>query len=273
MKHVGHVLINGQPGSTVPFTDRGLSYGDGLFETIAAYGGRPRFWERHMRRLESGCRRLKIPMPDPVELRAEAAAVADHSGRTVLKILVTRGGGGRGYRPAQVAEPTRIVARYPWPEFPVAWHAEGITARVCDTRLGCNPALAGVKHLNRLEQVMARAEWDDPQIAEGLMLDTDGRAIEGVMSNLFMVRGGTLVTPDLSRCGVAGVIRGWVLDTAGMLGISAKVADIRLEDLWTADELFVTNAIAGIWPVRKVDGHGFPAGTITRQMQEALARC
>jgi 4-amino-4-deoxychorismate lyase len=264
------MLINGKPGDTVSALDRGLQYGDGLFETLAVVGGEPALWERHMRRLESGCRRLGLPSPPHELLLSEWCAAIGAGQRGVLKILLTRGVGGRGYRPPSTAEPTRIIVFYPWPEYPQHWWRDGIRLRVCATRLGENPALAGLKHLSRLEQVLARAEWDDPGIAEGLMLNPSGHVVEGTMTNLFLLRDGTLITPDLSRCGVAGIMRGVVMDMARERGIPVTERTLALQELARADALFVTNSLIGIWPVRELDGRRFNLDAIPDGLGEAV---
>ena len=127
--------------------------------------------------------------------------------------------------------------------------------------------LAGLKHLNRLEQVLARAEWQDTAYAEGLLCDTSGRVIEGVFSNLFLIKDGELITPDLSRCGVAGVMRAEILQQAQSLGISQTVRDVSYAELVAADEVFVCNSLYGIWPVCALATHDWPVGPLTRKLQ------
>lgn len=244
------ILINGVAADKVDALDRGLHYGDGLFETLAVRAGLPLLWQRHMQRLSASCRRLGLPPPDDSLLDKEAAQVCAGVTQGVLKIIITRGAGGRGYRPPAEPHPTRIVALYPWPDYPPA--TQGVVLRVCATRLARNPALAGMKHLNRLEQVLARNEWDDSGIAEGIMLDNEGRVISGVMSNLFLVKTGGLLTPDVTQCGVAGVMRGLILDIAARLDITARVSAVSLNDVLEADEVFVCNSLIGLWPVRQL---------------------
>jgi 4-amino-4-deoxychorismate lyase len=257
------MLVNGQAQDHIAVADRGLHYGDGLFETIAVKGGQPRLWERHWRRLSTGCRRLGIAQPDPEMLREEARRVSLDVDRGVLKIILTRGAGGRGYRPPHTEQATRIMATYPWPAYPEANWQQGVAVRICTTRLGRNPALAGMKHLNRLEQVLARSEWREPHIAEGLMLDDDGHVIAGTMSNLFIVAAQGLLTPVLAACGVAGVMRSVILDLAAELGIAWQEAPLRLEDLHRADEVFLTNALIGIWPVGRIEQRNYSIGSLT----------
>jgi 4-amino-4-deoxychorismate lyase len=271
------VLINGEPADRVSSADRGFQYGDGLFETVAVHAGRPRRFERHLARLARGATRLSLPLPPAELLRAEADRLCAGSDRAVLKIIVTRGRGGRGYACGDSAVPTRALRLLPWPERPASCAREGIDARLCATRLGRNSRLAGIKHLNRLEQVLARAEWGD-EYAEGLMRDDTGALIEGTMTNLFLVRSGVLVTPDLSQCGVEGVMRSEALEAAPALGIATRQERVTLDDLAHAEEVFVTNSIIGVWPVRHVDlsaaGRAALAlrpGPVARRLQEALA--
>lgn len=264
-------LLNGQPDAPLTVDDRGLTYGDGLFETIAVRGGEPQHLELHLARLREGCARLRLPFTDWPALAAEIRRLAEGRDRAVVKAIVTRGPGGRGYRPPSETRCTRIVALHAWPDWPDAWKREGVAVRLCSTRLAGNPALAGLKHLNRLEQVLARAEWDDPGIAEGLMLDTEGRLVEGVMTNLFFVMEGELRTPSLERAGVAGIMRRRILEAAPRLGHACRmVAGPTPEELWRADEVFVCNSVAGIWPVIRCADRQWRIGSVTRRLMEAL---
>jgi 4-amino-4-deoxychorismate lyase len=265
------VLVNGETLDCLSSLDRGLMFGDGVFETLAVTGGEPRFWLRHLERLAEGCRRLGLPLPDASLLRDEAAALLTGSDACVLKIIVTRGAGGRGYRPPGTARPTRILQLHPWPDLPQECAENGVRVRLCAMRLGSNPALAGIKHLNRLEQVLARQEWDDPDIREGLMLDGGGCVIEGTMSNLFVVRGGKLATPALGRCGVAGIMRTVVMELAGGTGLDVSVGELQLADVEQADELFLTNSLIGVWPISGLGDRTWPVGRVTRQLQERLS--
>lgn len=267
------ILVNGSDQSGVDPGDRGLSYGDGLFETLAVSAGQALEWEAHLERLGRGCARLGIPPPDPSVLAEEATRIIPADGRGVLKIILTRGSGGRGYRPPSEPLPTRILALYPWPDYAPACYREGVAVRLCETRLGRNPALAGLKHLNRLEQVLARSEWADEDIAEGLMLDEQGQVIEGTMSNLFVLSEGRLHTPALEQCGVAGIVRARVLEVAASLGIETRVAPLRLEQVLQAQEAFLSNSLIGIWPIRTVRagaGRVFGTAQTAQRVRDAL---
>ncbi len=262
------ILLNGKPQDVISATDRGLHYGDGLFETLAILNGKAQFWAAHMERLLDGCSRLAIPLPDEKRLQEETRRVAAGWERAVVKIIITRGSGGRGYRPPVSPDPQRLVMRYPWPDYVLP--PEGITLRYCQTPLACNPHFAGIKHLNRLEQVMARNEWSDDSIHEGLMSDLDGHVIEGTTTNLFAIRDGVLLTPDLARCGVAGVMRREVLLLAQKLDIPCEFASLQSSELERMDELFVTNSIIGIWPVARLGQTRFAEGPVTARLMSAL---
>ena len=258
--------IDGQPAELLSIQDRGLAYGDGLFETIAVTAGQPSLLERHLARLTEGGARLHIPLDLPL-LRAELLAFSRQLGDGVAKLILTRGDGLRGYAPPQPAQPRRLLLGNPKPSYPAAHAAQGVRLFPCATRLAEQPVLAGLKHLNRLEQVLARGEWRDAEHAEGLMLDGAGRVIEGVYSNLFIVRDGVLITADLSRCGVAGVMRAELLAQAQALGVPVVVADINIEQLQQADEVFVCNSVYGVWPVCAYAALSWPVGPLTRKLQ------
>lgn len=266
--------VNGREQDQLPLNDRGLHYGDGVFETMAVHEGRVPLWPRHWRRLLAGCGRLGIEGLDGRVLREEVAALSQGCERGVLKLIVTRGEGGRGYRPPRGSDagpPTRILIRSAWPDYPPQYWEEGISARLCQTRLAANPALAGLKHLNRLEQVLARREWYDPGIAEGLMCDADGNLVEGTQSNVFIVRAGRLLTPPVDRCGVAGVMRGLILDRAASWGLRAQEALLPWAELAQAEEVFVCNAVTGVWPLRRIETWSFPYGPHTRRVAAGCA--
>jgi 4-amino-4-deoxychorismate lyase len=245
-------LIDGIEADRLPIDDRGLQFGDGLFETIAVHNGGLCLWLRHFERLRRGAEHLGIPHPTQDLLLYECLRLINGESEGVVKVILTRGSGGRGYGVPERPRPSRILALHSWPNYPSDWGKEGISATLCRTPLGQSPTLAGLKHLNRLEQVMGRAEWRDTQIAEGLMHDVRGRVIGGTMSNLFLVSGGRLLTPRIDTCGVAGTVRDLVLRMAGSFGIDVLERDLFSADLNAADGLFLTNALIGIWPVRRL---------------------
>jgi len=140
----------------------------------------------------------------------------------------------------------------------------GVRMRICDIRLGEQPLLAGMKHLNRLEQVLARAEWDDPAIAEGVLCDSHGRVVSATMANLFAVVDGALLTPVLDRCGVAGVARAEVLAACPQ----ARVGELTLDELRNASEVFLSSSVRGILPVCSLGERHYAVGGIARELQQ-----
>ncbi len=266
---IGRRLVNGVEGAGIAADDRGLQYGDGLFETMAVIGGRIRHFDLHMLRLVEDCQRLGMPVPSVAQIESDCERVLAGLGSAVVKLMVTRGPGPRGYAPPLEPNLTRIVAATA--AHPPELHPS-ITVRFCETRLGRNPLLAGMKHLNRLEQVLAAAELRDPlPVDEGLMFSTDDRLIAGTAANVFLVRDGVLHTPRIVDCGVSGVMRQVVLRAAAELGIGADVRDLAADELATADEVFLTNAVRGIRPVGYIEGmRDLPVGPVTSRLRTAL---
>ncbi|HLY53453.1 MAG TPA: aminodeoxychorismate lyase [Steroidobacteraceae bacterium] len=265
------VWVNGVAGASLSPLDRGLHYGDGLFETIACVGGKPRFLSLHLERLARGARRLGIALPGAVELQREILALAKPVDRAVVKVLLTRGSAvARGYGLTGREQATRITLRYPWEAEDPRLAGEGVRIRTAALRLAENPPLAGIKHLNRLEQVLARREWSEPQIAEALLFSASGKLVSGVMSNVFLVDGRKLRTPLLDRCGVAGIMRAVVMREAARAGIPTEEAALGSEDLARTRELFLTSALIGLRPVSQLDGRACVPGAVTRELQQRL---
>jgi 4-amino-4-deoxychorismate lyase len=264
--------VDGVESDTVSALERGLHYGDGLFETIACVGGRARFLSLHLERLALGCARLGLAPPAPEELRREIARLAARDARAIVKLLLSRGPArARGYGTSGAEKATRITLRYRWEPDDPQLAEDGVRVRTAALRLGENPALAGLKHCNRLEQVLARREWSDPAIAEALMFSSTGNLISGTMSNVFLVEAGMLRTPRLDRCGVAGIMRSVVLREAAAAGFAAEETRLEAADLARARELFLTNALIGVRPVRALDGESRSPGAVTRELQRRLA--
>jgi 4-amino-4-deoxychorismate lyase len=202
------VRVNGAANGVLDALDRGLHYGDGLFETIACRAGQPRFLDLHLERLTHGCARLAIVLPDLAALTAQVRELAASRPASIIKVIVTRGSAtARGYGAHGDEQSRTVLLQYEWPpEDPACW-AQGVSVRTARGRLGENPALAGLKHLNRLEQVLIRGEWTDPAIAEALVFSSSGRLVSGTMSNVFLVREGRIMTPAITDAGVRGVMR------------------------------------------------------------------
>lgn len=249
-------LINGVRTDSIEIGDRALHYGDGLFETIAISKGKPQLWQAHIERLLRGCAVLGLPQPDPEQLASELAQLCQHSEQAVLKLILSRGPGGRGYRAPSHPQARRILIRYPWPQLP-AWQS-GVELRLCQTPLSCHPQLSGIKHLNRLEQVLARNEWQEEGGYEGLMCDPQGHVIEGTMSNLFAIRNGKLITPALSACGLPGTMRQLIMTLAKEAGLDCEERALKPTELVQMDELFICNSIIAVMPVSRLGETRYP---------------
>lgn len=243
------ILINGTPATRIDCRDRGLSYGDGLFETMRVQAGRIRLERYHLERLAAGLLRVGIEAPPRRLLLAELHDGARRLKSGVLKLMVTRGSGSRGYRPTGDERTTRILIASPLPEE----RAGPVRLRVCALVLAEQPLLAGIKSLNRLESVLARREWRSAAIFDGLLRDRRGNLVCGTMSNLFLRHERRLLTPSLRRCGVEGVMRRWVIEQAARVDLKLVERDIRWADLRAANEVFVSNAVVGLKSVRSIE--------------------
>lgn len=259
--------VDGRPAASVAATDRGLNYGDGLFETVRIHAGGVPLLARHLARLRAGCARLALPYPGDEALRGDAQALlAEGMEEGVLRIVLTRGDGGRGYAPPADAQGRRIASLHPLP----AGLGHAMTVGVCETRLGSSPVLGGLKHLGRLEQVLAASETAAAGWDEGLMLDASGRVIEATRHNLFYWRDGHLHTPPVHASGVAGVMRALVLETLGGTGIPGGETPLRYDGLHAIDGMFLCNAVAGLREVRRLDGRALGEGGEMQGLKEAL---
>jgi 4-amino-4-deoxychorismate lyase len=244
-----------RPCSTIAVDDRAVQYGDGLFETVAIRDGEPRLWDYHVERLQTSAARLGLDVPGDSRLRSalDAAlgqAQADDT-RCIAKIVFTAGQGPRGYRRADSARTTILVGVADAITLPETCYRDGVDLRLCNTRLAVQPQLAGMKTLNRMEQVLARNEWSGESDFEGLTLDTDDRLICGTMSNVFLITGQRLVTPAITRCGVSGVMRRHVLTLLDNAGIECSVRDVGVEELWSSDGVLISNSQFGVMPARR----------------------
>ncbi len=263
------VLIDGRECDLIAVSDRALAYGDGLFETVAAEDGRLRLWRLHCKRLQKGCEVLGIPFADYDALASEARQLAQEIGHGSIKIIISSGSGPRGYRRPDAVKPVRIVSAEAAVAAHETFYREGIAATVCRTLISEQKALAGVKHLNRLDQVLARQEWDG-EYQEGVMLDAKGYVREGTMSNLFVLKGARLLTPALENCGVRGVMREWIIGRCAELGITVQCGDMTLEEALQSDGLFFCNAVIRAWPVKTLAHRRYDTGAI-RTLLERLS--
>lgn len=264
--------VDGQPASSLPLPDRGLLYGDGLFETLLVADQRPLLLDLHLQRLADGLARLGFP--DCLSLAGEQLQMACRAagpGFQVLRLTITRGAGLRGYAPPEASTARIIIQsqaldrdpRQPLPPARLAF---------LQTRWGMQPQLAGIKHLNRLEQVLAAGEARDSQCDDGVMLGQGGEVVSTTSGNLFAIAGGRLLTPTLDQAGIAGTRRRLVLEElAPACGLQGEVGTLNRDDLLTADELFLCNAVNGLRAVASLEARQWPAQPITARLQRAYA--
>lgn len=254
------VLVNGKECQTISVHDRGLSYGDGIFETIAIHDGIPLLWDLHWQRFAKGCARLSLKLADKTILEKEVLLLAKKINKGVVKLTLTRGCGKRGYKPDLTQENTRIINAIPASQDKKT--AKNVEICISQYVLYPDPQLAGIKHLNRLPQVMASIDQqNDDKI--GILCDNNKNIIEAVSANIFIVCNGMLYTPDLTECGVAGVMRENILRQAKKLNINVKIEKLNLSRLQNAEEVFLTNSIIGMLPVHKFIDTTFGSSFLT----------
>lgn len=264
------MLINGVQGNFISIHDRGLMYGDGVFRTMLVRNGQIRSWPRHYNKLRHDCSVLNLDCPSEAVLVDELGQLTQLHADEVAKIIITRGTSSRGYAPPQPSIVTRILSVAPAPDYPDAHATQGIAAHICRLHLAHQPRLAGIKHLNRLENVLAASELNGLNVHEGMLFDMAGHLIEATRSNVFLVRDGELFTPDLSNCGVAGVQRDRVIEWASQHGVRCHISNCSLEDMLTSDEVFLVNSVIGLWPIREMPGFRCEHHPISLRIQHWL---
>lgn len=245
-------LINGSFDYAISPFDRGFAYGDGVFRTLVMRAGVPESWPLHYQKLVADCAAINIVCPSAELLMSDMQQLFTPDEVAIAKIIVTRGEGNRGYTPPAITAPMRVVTKSAMPEYPEGRFTDGVNLIVCETRLALQPKLAGIKHLNRLENVLARMEWNDPNIADGILLDTNDNVIECTAANIFARFGDTLITPSLAQCGVAGITRQRILELAHTLSLKTKVETFNLGKLFAADEVIICNSIYDAWQVKSI---------------------
>ena len=248
-------LINGCEQAYLDASDRAIQFGDGCFTTARIADGKVCLLAAHLHRLKDACDRLLIPFDLWDELEQEMNRLAQEHPRGVLKVILTRGSGGRGYSAANCHASTRILSVSPLPEHYGHWREQGITLALSPVRLGRNPHLAGIKHLNRLEQVLIRAHLEQTDADEALVLDSEGWVTECCAANLFWRKDNVVYTPHLGQAGVNGIMRQFCLRQLAQSSFRVVETHAGEEELHHADEIVVCNALMPIVPVRAYEAH------------------
>lgn len=267
------ILVNGSPATTISVLDRGLTLGDGLFTTLHLRNQQPQLWNYHIERIQNGCARLKLSLPDFDSLYQQCCLLARSVDDTNAcgKIILTRGSGGRGYSPRGCNTPSIIVSIHPYPANYHDWQQQGICLGIAEQRLGWQPMLAGIKTLNRLEQVLLKEELDDKGLAEAVVLDWQGNVVEAVTANLFWRKNEQIFTPDLKQSGVYGVMRAFVIQQLTNWQYVVESVSSGLDTLLDADEVWMTNALMGIVPVTGIRDVKYQDHRFAQRLQNALA--
>ncbi len=246
-------LINGQWQTTLAANDRAVQFGDGCFTTAAIRNGKIAFSEQHLHRLRLACEKLLLPFTEWARLADEMQQLATNERLAVLKVIISRGAGGRGYSAANCDQPTRILSTSTFPSFYDDWRSRGISLALSPLCLGVNPHLAGIKHLNRLEQVLIRTHLEQTSAQEALVLDSDGWLTECCAANLFWRKGEQVYTPCVDRAGVNGTMRQRIIASLNDAGRQVQEVRERMETLADADELIICNALMPVVPVRQAE--------------------
>ena len=274
-------LINGIAADYLHIDNRAIHYGDGLFETILCDNKQLLYWLQHYERLKCSSAKLKINCPDERLLLADIKILLDNTEQTsnskyVIKIIVSRGVSERGYLFDKNNKETRIVMLSVLdPDYSTFTTGRLLTGELflCEQQVSINKNLAGLKHLNRLENVLARNEWENSAtntIIDGLMLNANAHVIEGTMSNIFAVKDKQLITPNLEYSGVKGIMRDVIIDIAKQNGIDVSIRDIKLKELLSMDECFISNSLIGIKSVERIADTTYQSDKLTKLIFEQL---
>ncbi len=271
------ILLPFNQTATLSVMDRAMQYGDGCFSTILVDNAEPRLWKRHRARFESSLARLSITFNDWAELETVvfklATSTQNLAQRSVIKILFSRGSGGRGYSPMGCQQTQVVVTQAQWPERYSEWKTKGIELGVCEQRLSISPMLAGMKHLNRLEQVLVKAETESKGYLDSVVLDANGHICETTVANIFWRCGKTLYTPYLKDSGVHGVMRAEVINTAIHCGYDVELVDMGLSVLWDAEEIFITNALMELVPINRIQQRTYQNFQALEALSKRLYLC
>jgi len=275
MLHTQTYIVNGSFDYAISPLDRGFAYGDGVFRTMIIRNGLPECWPQHYQKLVADCAAIKIVCPSAELLISDLQQLFTEQEITedvvaVVKIIITRGEGERGYAAPAITNPLRVLIKTDMPTYPNSYFSDGVDLHICKTPIAAQPLLAGVKHLNRLENVLARMEWTDPNTLDGIMLDSEQQVIECTSANIFICNGDTLTTSSLNQCGIAGITRQRVIDLAHLIGLTVKIESFKLDQLFMADAVIVTNCVYGAFQVKSIQHKRWAMTSLAADLREIL---
>lgn len=270
MANEHNYLVNGNSNQTISPFDRGLAYGDGVFRTLRIKNGIPDNWPQHYQKLVADCAVIGIVCPSAELLMSDFQQLFTPMETAVAKIIITRGEGERGYAPPAITTPMRIIVKSAMRQYAEHNYKNGVCLHLCEIRLAAQPKLAGIKHLNRLENVIARMEWQDDSIFDGLLLDNQDNVIECTMSNVFARYNTQLITPDLSQCGVSGITRQHIIGLDKVLKLSIEVSTLPLDRLLQADEVIICNSLYGAFQVHQIADKTWLPQTLATNIRSLL---
>ena len=271
-----NVWVNGQQGQLITTNDRGLNYGDGLFLTMRVNAdGIIHFLESHISRIKQAVYRLNFrsqeqlwQLPEvQIDLLKEIALANPNSG---IKLLISRGVGGRGYSAVNCSDITTVISIFELPSHYSQLQKSGVRLLKSEVQLASQPLLAGLKHLNRLEQVLIKSYSIDDGFDDWLVVDSNNNVIEASMANLFFLRDGAWITPTISRCGVAGVMREQVIYQLLELGFNVEMTDIAFNELKQIEHIFMTNSLMGAIDVTQITDMSFNKWELTKSLNKSL---
>ena len=259
-------IINGKEQSNISIFNRNFQYGDGLFETCVVKNNQILFWEKHLSRLDIGCRKLKIKnIEEEIWLKDIKKALSLTSKKNcVLKLILSRGNSQRGYSYPDDILPVRVVIVS---EMKNVQAKESFSLEYASSGYHSNPNLAGIKHCNRIEQILARSSLKRD---EAIMLDENQNIISVTQGNIYFIFGQSLVTPKLDRCGVIGSRRSLILELAESIELNVEEGNVSMNDAKKADEAFISNSIMGIQSVNSIEEYQLPKKMITEQIKIAF---
>ena len=261
------VIINGEVKSNVSIFNRNMQYGDGLFETCVAKDNKVLFWDNHFSRLNNGCDRLNIKkIANSVWLEDIKKALSLSSEKNcIVKLILSRGNSLRGYSYSKDIEPVRVVIVSQMNEYKTK---ETYSLEFAISGFHSNPNLAGIKHCNRLEQILARTNM---MADEAIMLDENQSVVSVTQGNIYLIFGNKLITPKLERCGVIGSRRSIILELSRLTNLEVREEDISIKQLEKANEVFVSNSLIGIQPVTLIGDYYLTNNPITEKISAAYS--